>query len=229
MRYFNRRYARTGGLFDGRYRSLVIDSDRYGFKCMRYVELNPVRAGITVGPEEYRWSSYRFHALGERDDQSFRIVCMWLSATPPRCVNSAGGRSVVKRLRRSSSPKCETWFDTEEPCAAAIRQRELSVVVGPDPGSDPGRPHLPANLGGGQGDIRAGPGGLESRLGEAPHPPSCSCARAAPAAARTAPSRSPGCAAGPPNTPSPPPPHDLPAAGSPQARDAAGSETRPAR
>jgi putative transposase len=65
VRYFNRRYERTGGLFDGRYRSLVIDSDRYWFTCMRYVELNPVRAGIVARPEDYRWSSYRFHALGE--------------------------------------------------------------------------------------------------------------------------------------------------------------------
>ena len=68
VRYFNRRYERTGGLFDGRYRSLVIDSESYWFTCMRYVELNPVRAGIAARPEEYRWSSYRFHALGERDD-----------------------------------------------------------------------------------------------------------------------------------------------------------------
>jgi REP-associated tyrosine transposase len=68
VRYFNRRYARTGGLFDGRYRSLAIDTESYWFTCMRYVELNPVRAGITGRPEEYRWSSYRFHALGERND-----------------------------------------------------------------------------------------------------------------------------------------------------------------
>ena len=68
VRYFNRRYERTGGLFDGRYRSLLIDSDRYWFTCMRYVELNPVRAGLVTRPEEYRWSSYRFHGLGLRDD-----------------------------------------------------------------------------------------------------------------------------------------------------------------
>jgi len=68
VRYFNRRYERTGGLFEGRYRSLAIDSERYWFTCMRYVELNPVRAGIVERPEDYRWSSYRCHALGNRDD-----------------------------------------------------------------------------------------------------------------------------------------------------------------
>jgi putative transposase len=68
VRYFNRRYERTGGLFEGRYRSLVIDSESYWFTCMRYVELNPVRAGIVTKPEEYRWSSYQFHGLGRIDD-----------------------------------------------------------------------------------------------------------------------------------------------------------------
>jgi putative transposase len=66
-RYFNRRYERTGGLYQGRFRALVIDSESYLLTCMRYVELNPARAGIAA-PEDYRWSSYRFHALGERDD-----------------------------------------------------------------------------------------------------------------------------------------------------------------
>jgi putative transposase len=68
VRYFNRRYDRTGGLFEGRYRSLVIDSESYLFTCMRYVELNPVRAGIAARPEDYRWSSHRFHAFGDRND-----------------------------------------------------------------------------------------------------------------------------------------------------------------
>jgi putative transposase len=68
VRHFNRRYERTGGLFDGRFRSLVIDSEAYWFTCMRYVELNPVRAGLVARPEDYRWSSYRFHGLGAPDD-----------------------------------------------------------------------------------------------------------------------------------------------------------------
>jgi REP-associated tyrosine transposase len=67
VRYFNRRYERTGGLYEGRYRSLPIDSERYWFTCMRYVELNPVRAGIVARPEDYRWSSSRFHVLGDSD------------------------------------------------------------------------------------------------------------------------------------------------------------------
>jgi putative transposase len=66
--YFNRRYDRTGGLYNGRFRSFPIDTERYWFTCMRYVELNPTRAGMVSRPEDYRWSSYRFHTFGEPDD-----------------------------------------------------------------------------------------------------------------------------------------------------------------
>jgi putative transposase len=62
--YFNRKHARTGSLFEGRYRSTVIDGERYLFSCYRYIEENPVRAGLTNEPSRYRWSSYHTNALG---------------------------------------------------------------------------------------------------------------------------------------------------------------------
>ena len=62
VRWFNDRYKRTGALFEGRYRSTVIEADRYLLACMRYVELNPVRAGLVAAPEQYMWSSYRHHS-----------------------------------------------------------------------------------------------------------------------------------------------------------------------
>ena len=65
--YFNDRYQRTGGLFEGRYRATLIDSAAYWYRCMRYVELNPVRAGIVSDPQAYRWTSYAAHALGTAD------------------------------------------------------------------------------------------------------------------------------------------------------------------
>jgi len=65
--YFNQCHNRTGGLFEGRYRSTVIDSERYWFRCLRYVELNPVRAGLVERADHYRWSSYRCHAWGTDD------------------------------------------------------------------------------------------------------------------------------------------------------------------
>jgi putative transposase len=57
---------RTGSLWEGRFRSSLIDSDRYCLACYRYIELNPVRAGLVDHPADYRWSSYRSNALGKR-------------------------------------------------------------------------------------------------------------------------------------------------------------------
>jgi putative transposase len=59
--YFNQRNERTGALFEGRYRSTIVGTESYFMTCMRYIELNPVRAGLTNALDSYRWSSYRAH------------------------------------------------------------------------------------------------------------------------------------------------------------------------
>ena len=56
--YVNRRHQRTGTLWEGRFRSSIVDTDDYVISCHRYIELNPVRAGIVARPDEYRWSSH---------------------------------------------------------------------------------------------------------------------------------------------------------------------------
>lgn len=63
--YFNQRYQRIGTLWTGRYRAKPINDECYWLTCLRYIEQNPVRAGLVVRPEQYRWSSYRAHAFGE--------------------------------------------------------------------------------------------------------------------------------------------------------------------
>ena len=65
---FNLKHQRTGGLWEGRFRSFVIETESYWLKCMRYIELNPVRAGIASKLDEYRWSSARAHIDGRDDD-----------------------------------------------------------------------------------------------------------------------------------------------------------------
>jgi len=57
-RYVNRLETRSGTLWEGRFKCSVVDTDEYLFACMRYVDLNPVRAGICRHPGAYRWSSY---------------------------------------------------------------------------------------------------------------------------------------------------------------------------
>ena len=63
--YVNKTYRRTGTLWEGRYKSCLIDSDHHLLRCMRYSELNPVRANMVSHPGEYEWSSYRINAQGE--------------------------------------------------------------------------------------------------------------------------------------------------------------------
>ena len=64
VRYFNYRYERTGTLFEGRFNSSLVQSQQYLLACQRYIELNPVRAGLVGDPADYTWSSYRAHAFG---------------------------------------------------------------------------------------------------------------------------------------------------------------------
>ena len=65
VQYFNYTYKRTGTLWEGRYKLTVIDSDQYLLTCMRYIELNPVRADMVKKPNEYPWSSYAVNAEGK--------------------------------------------------------------------------------------------------------------------------------------------------------------------
>ena len=67
VRHFNNRHARTGTLWEGRYRSTVIQAERHLLACLAYVDLNPVRAGMVADPADYRWSSHR-HYLGHVTD-----------------------------------------------------------------------------------------------------------------------------------------------------------------
>jgi REP-associated tyrosine transposase len=67
VRYINRIYQRSGSLWEGRFKSSLIDSDRYLLICSRYIELNPVRAGMVDTPQDYPWSSYHRNALGHDD------------------------------------------------------------------------------------------------------------------------------------------------------------------
>lgn len=62
--YFNYSYRRSGTLWEGRFKSCLVQSERYLLECYRYIELNPVRANMVESPGEYKWSSYRCNGQG---------------------------------------------------------------------------------------------------------------------------------------------------------------------
>jgi putative transposase len=64
---FNFLHRRTGTLWEGRYKATLVDTEAYLFACLRYVELNPVRARMVAEPADYRWSSHRANAFGDDD------------------------------------------------------------------------------------------------------------------------------------------------------------------
>uniref|UniRef100_UPI003AAF39C2 transposase n=1 Tax=Sedimenticola hydrogenitrophicus TaxID=2967975 RepID=UPI003AAF39C2 len=69
-RYFNYSYRRSGTLWEGRFKSCVVNAEDYLLLCQRYIELNPVRAGMVMSPGDYHWSSYQANGLG-------RSVACW--------------------------------------------------------------------------------------------------------------------------------------------------------
>ena len=66
-KYFNKKYNFTGSLYDGRYKSEIIENDRYNLQVSRYIHLNPVKAKMVNEPLEYEWSSYNDYLDADRD------------------------------------------------------------------------------------------------------------------------------------------------------------------
>jgi putative transposase len=88
VRYFNKRHERIGTLWNGRYRGLPLEDERYWLTCLRYIEQNPVRAGMVQAPHDYQWSSYSAHAFGR-----------WPTWLTPHVVYQSLGRDDGERQR----------------------------------------------------------------------------------------------------------------------------------
>lgn len=65
--YINHTYGRSGTLWEGRYKGSLIEDEQYLLTCMRYIELNPVRANMVKSPKEHRWSSFLANAYGKKN------------------------------------------------------------------------------------------------------------------------------------------------------------------
>ena len=81
--YYKKTYGHSGHLWQGRFKSNIIDTDAYLLMCGKYIELNPVRAGIVLQPQDYLFSSYKFYAYGKPDSLlTPSPVYLALSASP---------------------------------------------------------------------------------------------------------------------------------------------------
>lgn len=102
VQYINRSYRRTGTLWDSRYKSSLIQAETYLIDCMRYIELNPVRAAMVDDPAHYRWSSYRANALGQADA---RFHAQIEAMTGRRCEARPRGRPRGEDEARAGVPE----------------------------------------------------------------------------------------------------------------------------
>lgn len=121
VRYFNHTYRRTGTLWEGRFKSCVVDAEDYLLVCQRYIELNPVRAGMVNDPGEYAWSNYRANGLGRPTKlwTPHRVYCE-LGATPTDraaayCALFVGqlDASLINQIRQSTKISAWPWAMTD--------------------------------------------------------------------------------------------------------------------
>jgi len=106
VRYVNIVHQRTGTLWEGRFKSSLVDSERYLLTCQRYIELNPVRAAMTPNPGAYRWSSFARNACGQTDDL----------ISPHECYQALG---------ESSEKRCAAY---QRLFQGAISEDELKTI-----------------------------------------------------------------------------------------------------
>jgi len=96
VQYVNRRYERSGTLWEGRYRSCLVDSTEYVLACHRYIELNPVRAGMVGTPSAYRWSSHNGNA-GAMRNQLLNAHCEYLALSQDEEPRRAAYRQLFEK------------------------------------------------------------------------------------------------------------------------------------
>jgi len=95
VQYVNHTYRRSGTLWEGRFLASAVHAEAYLLKCMRYIELNPVRAGMVEQPGDYRWSSFRCNGLG-KPDRLIREHDIYMALGP----NPAARRDAYRSLFR---------------------------------------------------------------------------------------------------------------------------------
>jgi len=157
VQYFNRRYGRTGTLWEGRFRSCLVESARYVLACHRYIELNPVRARLADHPAAYPWSSHKGNAgLGDDPLVSAHTELLALGQTAPSrqsAYRALFGEALDPVITRSIRNATYTGL----PLASETLKRKLASEHGcrvkpgrrgrpPKSGSDPDLENLEIGL-----------------------------------------------------------------------------------
>lgn len=130
VRRFNQRHGRTGTLWEGRYRSTLVQTERYLLACMVYIDLNPVRAGMVTAPGAWRWSSHAHYLGAQHDTLVTPHALVWELGNTPfareaayQSLVDAGIGSLQQKALTSATLK--GWAFGEENFVAELQKKSL--------------------------------------------------------------------------------------------------------
>jgi putative transposase len=130
VRRYNLRYGRTGPLWEGRFRSSVVADDRYLFRCLAYIELNPVRAGMTLNAEGFAWSSAHHH-LGLRKDPYLESHPAFVALAAEAEARHRAWRAILDNgIERIELERIREHFRQERIYGPEAFQEQISVLTG---------------------------------------------------------------------------------------------------
>ncbi len=113
LRAVRQQYLRTHGHALGRYKSSLVQADTYLLVCQRCIEMNPVRAGMVADPADYRWSSYRHHALGQPDRILSPHLVYLALGSDPQGRDRGGYRPAQRTQDRGRPPQTALRLDDQ--------------------------------------------------------------------------------------------------------------------
>ncbi|MDB5742292.1 MAG: hypothetical protein JWR68_607 [Polaromonas sp.] len=143
VRYFNDSQGRSGTLWEGRYRSTLIDSDHYLLDCMAYFDLNPVRAGLVKEAREYPWSSHRHYVGLQTDKLITPHPLFWALGNTPFAREAAYTEKILRGITSDqkealTQSALNGWALGDEKFVANLQKRTTRRVQK----NHPGRPLL---------------------------------------------------------------------------------------
>lgn len=135
MQSLGRRYAqnwnhfhkRTGTVWEGRYKSALVDSQRYLLACMVYIDLNPVRAGMVMEPADFQWSSHRHYIGAQNNPLITEHPLIWTLGNTPFAREKAYGELVgtgISQVHQAQITDCafKGWALGEDDFHAQLQQ-----------------------------------------------------------------------------------------------------------
>jgi putative transposase len=128
--YINATYRRTGTLWEGRFKSCVVDSEQYVLRCYRYIELNPLRASMAAEPGAYRWSSYGANGLG-RSDRLVKPHAQYLALGAQSEVRLEAYRAIVREcVSDDELAEIRCYLQQERALGHSRFQAEIQCALG---------------------------------------------------------------------------------------------------